>query len=450
MNNPDQPISELPLLTQAECHQLLVEFNDTAAEYPRDKTIADLFEEQAEKTPDNVAVIFEEIRLTYRELNEQANSLAHALINELKIENGECVGLLTDRSQWTIAAILGILKAGGAYVPIDPTYPRERISYILTDTKCRAIFTDENYISQISSDYPGIYAFDPAKIKGEQTNSPSLGTGESLAYVMYTSGSTGKPKGSLISHRSILRLVLNTNYISLDESDRILQTGSVAFDASTFEIWGSLLNGGCLCLPHESGILDPLEMKRLVRKHGITTMWLTAGLFNQFAETDTDIFKGLKKLLVGGERLSFPHVNKIREHHPTLTIINGYGPTENTTFTTCHRIEKVYEGDIPIGRPVSNTTVIILDTNDGLVPIGVAGEICTGGDGLARGYLNDPVLTADKFVPNPFKEGERLYRTGDSGRWLPDGTIEYLERNDDQVKIRGYRVEAVRDQKSAA
>lgn len=266
-------------------------------------------------------------------------------------------------------------------------------------------------------------------------------TANGLAYIIYTSGTSGQPKGVMVEHRAIARLVLNTNYLQLGAADRCLQTGSLAFDASTFEIWGLLLNGGALCRPPVRAILDSAEMSRLIAKHNITVMWLTSSLFNQHVDGDISMFAGLKYLLVGGEKLSTDHVNRVRQKYPDLVMINGYGPTENTTFTTCHLIEKTYSGDIPIGRPIANTEVLILDTDNELTPIGIPGEICVGGDGLARGYLNDDELTAKKFVPHVFKTGARLYRTGDLGLWRADGTVECLGRIDDQVKIRGYRVE---------
>jgi amino acid adenylation domain-containing protein len=262
-----------------------------------------------------------------------------------------------------------------------------------------------------------------------------------LAYVMYTSGTSGQPKGVMVEHRAIARLVVDTDYVHLGPDDRILQTGSPAFDASTFEIWGALLNAGVLCRPPERAILDPVELARLIRRHGITTMWLTAGLFNQHVDSGVDLFGGLRQLLIGGERLSPPHVDRVREKHPQLMVINGYGPTENTTFTTCHRIERGDLADIPIGRPIANTQVLILDEGDELVPVGIVGEICAAGDGLARGYLNDPQLSQRKFVAHPWESGQRIYRTGDAGRWRADGTIEFVGRLDDQVKIRGHRIE---------
>jgi len=264
---------------------------------------------------------------------------------------------------------------------------------------------------------------------------------DGLAYVMYTSGTLGQPKGVMIEHRSILRLVLKTNYISLQASDRILQTGSLAFDASTFEIWGPLLNGGAVCLSQEEDFLNADKLKQLIEQHEITTCWLTASLFNLLVGMNINLFQSLKTVIVGGEKLSVHHVNQVRQAYPSLILKNGYGPTENTTFTTCYTVDSLFEQDIPIGRPISNTTVYILDSHHELVPIGVAGEIYTGGDGLARGYWHDSALTKQKFIPHPFEPHQRLYRTGDLGRWLADGSIEFLGRQDEQVKVRGYRIE---------
>jgi amino acid adenylation domain-containing protein len=264
---------------------------------------------------------------------------------------------------------------------------------------------------------------------------------DGLAYVIHTSGTSGRPKGVMVEHRGIVRLVRDTNYVRLGPEDRILQTGSLAFDASTFEIWGALLNGGAFCRPPERAVLDPVELARLIARHRITTMFLSTGLFNQLADRDVGLFAGLRQLLVGGERASPAHMNRVRERHPDLVLVNGYGPTENTTFTTCHRVERSYAGEIPIGSPIANTEVLILDPEGAPAPVGVTGEICAGGDGLARGYLNDPGLTARRFVPHPWDPGRRIYRTGDLGVWRADGTIDYLGRIDDQIKIRGYRIE---------
>jgi amino acid adenylation domain-containing protein len=287
------------------------------------------------------------------------------------------------------------------------------------------------------------FQFDERALEGRAAATAALPAGNprGLAYVIYTSGTTGQPKGVLVEHRSILRLVLETNYVRLGPADRILMTGALSFDASTFEIWGALLNGGALCRPPERGVLDAGVMRRLIGDLGITTLWLTSSLCNQLADADLGIFLGLQRLLAGGEKLSAPHINRIRAAHPGLAVINGYGPTENTTFTTCHVIERDYPADIPIGRPIANTQVYILDAKLDLVPPGAVGEICTGGDGLARGYLNDEALTREKFIANPFEPGGRLYRTGDLGRWREDGVVEFSGRRDHQVKIRGFRIE---------
>ena len=266
-------------------------------------------------------------------------------------------------------------------------------------------------------------------------------TAESLAYIMYTSGTTGRPKGVMVPHRAVNRLVINTNFIQITPRDRMLQTCALGFDASTFELWGALLNGAQLSRPPEKSLLDLVEMKRLLGEQGTTILWLTSSLFNQYVDWDITAFEGLRTLLVGGERLSNHHADQVRRQYPELCVINCYGPTENTTFTTCHHIDQAYTGDIPIGTPVANTEVWILNEAHEPVAIGGVGEICAGGDGLALGYLNDPELTAQRFIDHPFTLGQRLYRTGDLGRWLADGTLEFRGRTDTQVKVRGHRVE---------
>jgi amino acid adenylation domain-containing protein len=283
--------------------------------------------------------------------------------------------------------------------------------------------------------------FDLSHLPHEMTQLQELSGPRGLANVIYTSGTTGNPKGVLVEHRSIVRLVRDTNYIVLGPDDCILQTGAISFDASTFEIWGALLNGGRLVIPPKLSILDPAELKQLIAGHGVTTLWLTTSLFNQLVTADVLIFAGLRQLVVGGERLSPPHINQFRSAHHAVTVINGYGPTESTTFAICHRISCDYLRDIPLGKPISNTQVAILDDAGKLLDVGAVGEICIGGDGLARGYLGDPALTARKFVHHAFADGGRAYRTGDLGCWAVDGTIQFLGRLDDQVKIRGFRIE---------
>jgi len=289
-------------------------------------------------------------------------------------------------------------------------------------------------VKKINLDSPTSYLRDDNNIVNEVSS-------DDLAYIMYTSGTTGKPKGSMIRQKSVVRLIRNTNYIKLVSEDRLVLTGAIVFDATTFEIWGSLLNGGSLYIPDKEDILDPKLLGNFLFQNEITTLWLTSALFTQIAEYRTDIFNRLKYLLVGGDVLSAPHINKVRRDNPRLKVINGYGPTENTTFTACYHIERDFDHNIPIGKPVSNTTVYIFDKCLNLQPVGVIGELYVGGDGLSKGYLNRDDLNSKKFIDNPYKTGERLYRTGDFGRWLEDGNIEFHGRVDNQVKIRGFRVE---------
>jgi len=278
-------------------------------------------------------------------------------------------------------------------------------------------------------------------IKESGLNSEHIGLPHHLAYTMFTSGSTGQPKAVLVRQQNVARLVKNTNFISLKEGDNLLQTAPLEFDASTIEIWGSLLNGLSLFLTTENNILNPDELKELIRKNNIDLMWMTSPLFNRMLEIDIDIFYGLKHIIIGGDALSPTHINRLRNRYPRLNIINGYGPTENTTFSTTYLIDRGYEGPVPIGKPITNSTAYILDKYNNLVPIGVAGELCVGGDGVSTGYLNNPGLTQQKFIANPFVKHDVLYRTGDKARWLPDGNIEFLGRLDTQVKIRGIRIE---------
>ena len=442
-----QRISDLRMLTKKEEQQLLYEFNDTKTDYPRDKTIADLFEEQASRTPQSVAVVFEETELTYAELNEKANQVAHYLRSRgVKAET--LVPICIERGLEMIIGIIGILKAGGAYVPIDPDYPHERIKYVLEDTRTTiALSSNKGQLKRIFT--PGIEVIeldtDWATMATQPKNNPASGIRpDSLAYIIYTSGSTGKPKGVMVEHRNVVSLVTNVDYVSFTADDILLSTGSSSFDATTFEYWGMLLNGGQLILCTEIKLLDNELLKDEIERRKVTKMWFTSSWFNQLVETDLHIFATINTILVGGEKLSEQHINKLRQAYPFLKIINGYGPTENTTFSLTHDIDGIKENSsIPIGRPLTNRTAYILNEKQELLPVGITGEICVGGDGLSRGYLNHGLLTEEKFIKNPFnnENDSRLYRTGDLGRWLADGTIEFLGRVDDQVKIRGYRIE---------
>lgn len=430
-------ISDYSVTTEEEKKLILTEFNATKIAYPKDKTVTELFEEQVNKTPGNTALVFEDKKLTYEELNTAANSLAHKL-RELGVKPDDFVAIIADRSIEIIAGIYGIIKAGGAYVPIDPTYPEERINFILKDCVPKAILKYTTESITVPSDIPVLDLSANKVWEGIYPNPEHVNSSSDLIYCIYTSGTTGQPKGSLVEHKSVVRLVKDTNYIDLDEHTVILQTGSMSFDASTLEVWGAFLNGGKLVITVQEVITDNIKLRELMKNQQINTMWLTSTLFNQMISEDNDIFDGLEHLLIGGEKLSDDHVRMMKSRNNGVKLTNGYGPTENTTFTTTYEIPVGFE-NIPIGKPISNTQVYILNGMD-LCGIGVPGELCITGDGVARGYLNRPELTSEKFVNNPFGEG-KMYRSGDLARWLSDGNIEYLGRIDEQVKIRGFRVE---------
>jgi amino acid adenylation domain-containing protein len=445
--NPEQRLSDLPLLTEEERYQLLVKWNNTGEDYPRDKCIHELFEEQVVRNPDAIAVIFGEKQLTYGQLNSRADQLARYLIKH-GVGPEVFVGICVEQSPEMIIGVLGILKAGGAYVPLDPTYPKERLAFILKDTQSPLILTQKR-LHSVLPEHAALVIFldsDLDKIeKGSNTVAVNKTSADNLAYVIYTSGSTGKPKGVCVSHCAVNRLVINTNYIKIDSSDRIAQASSFSFDAVTFELWGALLNGACLVGISRDVILSPEDFSRQISSSGITILFLTTALFNQMARQVPAAFKSLRYLLFGGEAVDPACVRMVVNTGPPQRLLHVYGPTENTTFTSWYPVEDVAADarTIPIGKAVSNTTIYILDRALQPVPLGVPGELYTGGDGLARGYLNQPALNAEKFIPNHFCEvmDTRLYKTGDLARFLPDGSIEFLGRIDHQVKIRGFRIE---------
>ncbi|MDN4080838.1 non-ribosomal peptide synthase/polyketide synthase [Paenibacillus polymyxa] len=439
--NPQLQLAEIEMITPEEKVQIIEVFNATATPYPRDKTIHELFAEQVKHTPEQTALVFGDVRLTYLELEDKASRLAQTL-RRLGTLREQPVAIMGGRSIEMVVGMLAVLQAGGAYVPIDPDYPEDRVRYMLEDSDAKLLLVQKGELINVDYGIPIVdlsseeaYASDP--VQAEETVQGPQG----LAYVIYTSGTTGRPKGVMVEHRNVVRLVKETNYVELNESTRILQTGAVAFDASTFEIWGALLNGGQLYFVENDDILIADRLKAAIAKYGITTMWLTSPLFNQLSLQDEYLFRGLKALLVGGDVLSISHINRVIEANPDLVPINGYGPTENTTFSTTYKIPGRVEGGVPIGRPISNSTAYVVNGSLQLQPIGAWGELIVGGEGVARGYLNRPDLTAEKFVPSPVKEGERCYRTGDLVRWLPDGNLEFKGRIDEQVKIRGYRIE---------
>ncbi len=426
--NPAQRVGDLTLLSAFERQQLLAEWNSTATKYPRQHCVHELFEAQAAQAPEATALVFEDRSVSYGELNERANQLAHRL-RALGVGPEATVGVLLERSPELIVALLAILKAGGAYVPLNPAYPQERLALMREDAQLQVLITPETFADL--HDEP-------------RTNLDNYTTPANRAYVMYTSGSTGRPKGVNVEHRSIVRLVKNTNYADFSSSQIFLQFAPTTFDASTLEIWGSLLNGGRLVIM-SPGTTTPEELGQVLQRHEVTTLWLTAGFFHLMVDENLAGLRTVKQMIAGGDVLSPAHIAKVLQEFPDSRVINGYGPTENTTFTCCHAMNAGDElgASVPIGRPIANTRVYLVNQRLQLVPAGVAGELLAAGDGLARDYLGDAALTAEKFIPDPFsgQPGGRLYRTGDLARYLADGTIEFLGRADQQVKIRGFRIE---------
>jgi amino acid adenylation domain-containing protein len=420
-------------------------WNQTATEYPRDKTVAQLFEEVAAAHPGAVALEIGDARFSYGELNARANRVARSL-RDRGVTAEKLVGCLFERSVEMIVAFLAVLKAGGAFVPLDPTDPAERTEFLLAHAGLHLVLAQKGVAPQVSMNCEVVSMADPEACGAadDATDLESVSGPKNLAYVMYTSGSTGKPKGVMVENRAIVRLVRNTDYCHFGRDEVFLQFAPASFDASTFEIWGPLLNGGKLVLA-PAGITSLVDLGREIREHGVTTLWLTSGLFNLMVEQRLEDLRDVRQLLVGGDVLSPRHVRIALENLPDCRLINGYGPTENTTFTCCYEIERgrrVGES-IPIGRPIANTQVYILDETMNPVAAGQIGELYAAGDGVARGYFNDPAATVEKFLPNPFSTDatDRMYRTGDLARWREDGVIEFVGRIDDQVKISGHRVE---------
>ncbi|MGW0436010.1 amino acid adenylation domain-containing protein [Micromonospora sp. NPDC003197] len=442
----DAPVSALPLLAPEEIEQLTGAWAGAAATpYPADTSIPERFAAQARQSPDAVAVTGPDGTLTYAELDAQANRLAHLLIRH-GIRPDHPVAVALPRSVRLVTALLAVLKAGAAYLPLDPADPPARIRDLLAGGGNPLVLTTDEAAAPLPPEHPTIrldrIAAEVADLPpaAPEVTVPPAG----LAYISHTSGSTGAPKGVAVPHRAVLRLIHEPDYLRLGPDETVLQLAPVAFDAATLEIWGSLLNGARLVVA-PAGPLGPTEIARLLRAEQISVLWLTAGLFHQIVEQDPESLAGVGQLLAGGDVLDADAVRtalRVRRGQP---VVNGYGPTENTTFTCCHRMTDpdAVPDSVPIGRPVPRSTVYVLDPQLRPVPVGVPGELFTGGDGLARGYLGRPAATGERFLPDPFTDtpGARMYRTGDRVRWRPDGTLEFLGRIDRQVKIRGFRVE---------
>lgn len=449
--NPDTHLCALPLLTAQEQQELLQHWSRNQSSYPANVCIHQLFEAQVRQRHKAIALQFGDRQFTYQELNQGSNQLARYLLM-LGISSEMPVGICLERSAVAIAAMLAVLKAGGVYVPLDPSYPPERLHFMLEDAPIAVVLTQKDWADLFQTGKTTVICLEQewdaiAQESDENLSTPC--TADQLAYIIYTSGSTGTPKGVMVPHRGVNRLVCETNYVQIESSDRVAQVANLAFDAATFEVWGALLNGAQLIEISRETTLSPTDFVTELQQQQISILFLTTALFNQTISQIPAAFRSLKYLLFGGEMVNVDRVRSVLQQGKPQHLIHVYGPTENTTFSTWYEVQDVPENatTIPIGRAIANTQVYLLDANLNPVPAGVSGEIYLGGDGLAQGYLNRPELTAEQFVDSPFwgngKESPTplLYKTGDRALYRPDGNLEFLGRTDHQIKIRGFRVE---------
>ncbi|OAB42663.1 non-ribosomal peptide synthetase [Paenibacillus glacialis] len=446
---PDAPLIELNLLDTDERSMLMGNSQAQQTPYPRDIPLHRIFERQVSLVPEHIAVVLEEESMTYAELNEAANALARWMTNRGVTQHSR-VALVLSRSCDMPIAILAVLKTGSAYVPIDPKYPADRIRFMLQDagistliagasttSMCRELLHDSD-IDVIDMD-----ARRGEWRKEDNHNLSVESTAQDIAYIMYTSGSTGIPKGILTTHRNVSRVVVDTDYIRLTDEDVLLQLSNYAFDGSTFDLFGALLNGAKLVLVNEEDLLDVDQLIRLIRSNNVSVFFTTTALFNTLVDHGLEELSKLRHILFGGERASAPHVKRALCALGPGVLLHVYGPTESTVFATCYKVEEL-EPDgviIPIGQPIAHSEAYVLDVSGNMVPALVPGELCIAGDGVASGYLNMQEMTDSKFIPHPFKAGELLYKTGDLVRRLPDGNLEFMDRMDTQVKLRGFRIE---------
>ncbi|TPG68111.1 amino acid adenylation domain-containing protein [Brevibacillus laterosporus] len=441
-DNPALVVNHLEIVTDEEKQRLLNEFNPEQSYTPYTQSIAEVFEFWSESLKESIAVVFGDDLLTYQQLNEKANQLARHL-QAKGIRGGHTVALVFDRSIEMIVAMLAVLKAGGAYLPMDPQFPADRIGFLQKDADVQLVLTQTHLINLYPWLVEAIPLDDNALYQGDASNLPQQANGQSLAFIQYTSGSTGKPKGNLTTHANVLRTVVNPNYVNIREQDRILQLSNYIFDGSIFDVYGALLNGARLVLIKREEMLDVTQLARVITENGVTMTLMTTALFNAVVDADLRCIAPLHKILFGGEKVSVHHVRRAIQYLGPNRLIHLYGPSENTVYSTYYSVGQLSADThtVPIGKPVSQTQLFVLDRNQNLQPIGVPGELCIGGGGLVRGYLDRDELTEEKFIPHPYRSGERIYRTGDVVKWLSDGNLEYVSRLDHLVKIRGYRIE---------
>jgi amino acid adenylation domain-containing protein len=446
---PDTALSALEVLPCEERDQLLYKWNNTHRRYPDQKSLPELFEEQAEATPDAIAVEEEWQQSSYAELNRQSNRLANYL-KALGVSPDARVAVCMERGLEMIVALLAVLKAGGAYVPLDPEYPQARLRFMIADSEPVVLLTQRHLQHLFHHIIPALRVLDVTGPAHEWNDAADSNLGHAAvglsaghaACVMYTSGSTGRPKGIEVTHRSIASLVLNSNYLQLGPNDVIAQVSNASFDVLLFELWGAFLTGARLVVIRKQDVLSPEALAAKIKGHGINVLFLTTSLFNQVVADHPQALAGLRYLLFGGEPAEAQSATRALALGKPQHLLNFYGPTETTTFASWYEITSRDDRIIPIGRPTSGTQLYVLDQDGEPAPVGIVGEIYIGGDGVTRGYLGRPALTAERFVPDPYgASGGRMYRTGDLGRWRNDGNLEFVGRVDDQVKIRGFRIE---------
>ncbi|WP_408005740.1 non-ribosomal peptide synthetase, partial [Pseudomonas carassii] len=440
--DPERGLEQLDIVPAEERQRLLVGYNTTQRDYPRQLPVQRLFEQQVARHPLALAARHDERQLTYGELNEQANRLAHWLIGE-GVAAGDSVAILLPRSLPLLVAQLAVLKCAAIYVPLDINAPAERQAFMVQDCQAVALLTLGSLAAEFEARRIDL---DCLALDDQLAHNPNLTQdADAVAYVMYTSGSTGTPKGVRVTHRGITRLVLNNGYADFDASDRFAFVSNPAFDAATLDVWGGLLNGGQVLVIDHQTLVEPKQFASALRQGDASVMFVTTALFNQYVQLIPEALAGLRVLLCGGERGEPASFRALLARAPNLRLVHCYGPTETTTFATACTVRALADSaeHVPIGGPIGNTTAYVLDAHGRLLPEGVTGELYIGGDGVALGYLNRPQLTAERFLDDPFASvpGARLYRTGDLARWREDGQLECLGRTDDQVKIRGFRIE---------